>query len=74
MLTLVEVGEGFIVQFNGGRGSCTQNILKGEDLVIGVWRKVGLLLFEDGQRKHVAGEQRQKNSVSELPCRCYGDI
>lgn len=57
MLTLVEVGECFIMQFNGWRGSCTKNILKGEDLVLGVWRQVGLLLLEDGKGKYIAGEQ-----------------
>lgn len=63
MLTLVEVGECFIVQFNGGRGSCTQNILKGEDLIVAVWRQAGLLLLENGEGKNIAGEGRQNNSV-----------
>lgn len=62
-LTLVEVGECFIVQFNGWRGSCTQNILKGKDLVVAVWRQVGLLLFEDGEGEDIAGEQRQQNNT-----------
>ncbi len=59
-LTLVEVGECFIMQFDGWRGSCTQNILKGKDLVFAVWRQVGLLLLEDGEGQYIAGEQRQK--------------
>lgn len=60
MLTLVEVGECFIVQFNGWRGSCTQNILKGKDLVIGVWRQIGLLLLEDGEGEYIAEEQKKR--------------
>lgn len=56
MLTLVEVGERFIMQFNGWRGSCTQNILEGKDLVVGIWGQVGLLLLEDGKGKYIAGE------------------
>lgn len=68
ILTLVEVGECFIVQFNGWRGRCTQNILKGKDLVFVFWRQVGLLLFEDGEGEHVAGEQsHEKRAVSKLP-------
>lgn len=59
MLTLVEVGECFIMQFNSWRGSCTQNILEGKDLVFSVWRQVGLLLLEDGEGEDIAGEQRQ---------------
>lgn len=62
MLTLVEVGECFIMQFNGWRGSCTQNILKGKDLVVGIWRQVGLLLFEDGEGEYIAGEQAKEHS------------
>lgn len=34
MLTLVEVGECFIMQFNSRRGRCTQNILKGKDHIL----------------------------------------
>lgn len=63
MLTLVEVGECFIVQFDSGRGSCTQNILKGKDLIVAVWRQAGLLLLENGEGKYIAGEQRQNNSA-----------
>lgn len=63
ILTLVEVGECFIMQFNGGRGSCTQNILKGKDLILAVWRQAGLFLLEDGEGKYIAGEQRQYNSA-----------
>lgn len=59
VLTLVEVGEGFIVQFNGWRGSCTQNILKREDLVVSVWRQVRFLLFEDGEGKYITGEREK---------------
>lgn len=33
-LTLVEVGERFVMQFNSRRGRCTQNILKGKDHVL----------------------------------------
>ena len=60
MLTLVEVGECFVMQFNGWRGSCTQNILKGKDLVVAVCRQVGLLLLEDGEGEHITGDQRQR--------------
>lgn len=60
MLTLVEVGECFIMQFNGWRGSCAQNILEGKDLVVGVWRKVGLLLLEDGEGEYIAGKQAKE--------------
>lgn len=63
MLTLVEVGECFIMQFNSWRSSCTQNILKGKDLVLVVWRQVGLLLFEDGEGEHIAGEQRPRTKL-----------
>lgn len=70
MLTLVEVGERFIMQFNGWRGSCTQNILEGKDLVVGIWGQVGLLLLEDGESKYIAGEEK-KNSVSMLPMTDY---
>lgn len=59
MLTLVEVGECFIMQFNSWRGSCTQNILEGKDLVVSVWRQVGLLLLEDGEGEDIAGGQRK---------------
>lgn len=62
VLTLIEVGECFIMQFNGRRGSCTQNILKRKDLVVAVWRQVGLLLLEDGEGKYVAGEHRDKRT------------
>lgn len=58
MLTLVEVGECFVMQFDSGRGSCTQNILEGKDLVVAVGRQVGLLLLEDGESEHVAAEKR----------------
>lgn len=60
MLTLVEVGECFIMQFNSRRGSCTQNILKWKDLVLTVWRQIWLLLLEDGECKHIAGEQERQ--------------
>lgn len=60
MLTLVEVGECFIMQFNGRRGSCTQNILKGKDLILAVWRQAGLLLLEDGEGKYITGEERDE--------------
>lgn len=50
------------MQFDGRRGSCTQNILKGKDLVLTVWRQAGLLLFEDGQGENIAGENRDKIS------------
>lgn len=62
VLTLVEVGERFVMQFNGRRGSCTQNILKGKDLVVAVRRQVGLLLLEDGEGEYVAGEHRDKKN------------
>lgn len=48
MLTLVEVGKCFIVQFDGRRGRCTQNILERKNLVLTVRRQVGLLLLKDG--------------------------
>lgn len=60
MLTLVEVGERFVVQFNGWRGSCTQNVLEGKDLVVIVWRQVGLLLLENGEGKYIAREHKKK--------------
>lgn len=64
MLTLVEVGECFVMQFNGWRGSCTENILKGKDLIFVVWRQVRLLLFEDGECEYITGEQEEeKESV-----------
>lgn len=52
------------MQFDGRRGSCTQNILKGKDLVLTVWRQAGLLLLEDGQGENIAGDNRDK--ISEL--------
>lgn len=64
LLTLVEVGECFLMQFDGRRGSCTQNILKGKDLVVTVWRQAGFLLLEDGQGENIAGDNRDK--ISEL--------
>lgn len=63
-LTLVEVGEGLLMQFDSRRGSCTQNVLKGKDLVLTVWRQAGLLLLEDGQGENIAGDNRDK--ISEL--------
>lgn len=53
------------MQFNGWWGSCTQNILKGKDLVVRVRRQVGLLLFEDGKGKNIAGEQRENKKIFE---------
>lgn len=52
------------MQFDGRRGSCTQNILKGKDLVLIVWRQAGLLLLEDGQGENIAEDNRDK--ISEL--------
>ena len=63
---MVEVGEGFIVQFDGGRGSCTQNVLKGEDLVLVVRRKDGLFLFEDGEGEDIAEEQKHTHTKQTL--------
>lgn len=48
MLTLVEVGKRFIMQFDSRRGCCTQNILERKNLVLTVRRQVGLLLLKDG--------------------------
>lgn len=58
MLTLVEVGERFIVQFNSRRGRCTQNILKGKDHILIFWRQAGLLLLEDGKGKNITGGKK----------------
>lgn len=63
MLTLVEVGECFIMQFNSWRGSCTQDILEGKDLVVRVWRQVGLLLLEDGEGQYIAGDEKQTKNT-----------
>ena len=63
-LTLVEVGECFVMQLDGRRGSCTQNILEGQDLVFIVRGQVGLFLLEDGQGEHVAETTKHKeNSI-----------
>lgn len=66
MRTLVEVGECFLVQFDGRRGRCTQNILKGKDLVFIVWGQAGLLLLEDWQGKNIAGNIRDKKKSEML--------
>lgn len=58
MLTLVEVGERFIMQFNSRRGRCTQNILKGKDHILIFWRQAGLLLLEDGKGKNITGGKK----------------
>lgn len=52
-LTLVEVGEGFIMQFNSRRGRCTQNILERKDHILIFWGQGGLLLLEDGKGKNI---------------------
>ena len=63
-LTLVEVGEGFVMQLDGWRCSCTQNILEGQDLVFIVRGQVGLFLLEDGQGEHVAETTKHReNSI-----------
>lgn len=58
---MVEVGECFLVQFDGRRGRCTQNVLKGKDLVFIVRGQTGLLLLEDGQGKNIAVKKTKKN-------------
>lgn len=61
MLTLVEVGECFIMQFNSRRGRCTQNILKGKDHILIFWGQAGLLLLEDGKGKNITrGKKKQR--------------
>lgn len=57
MLTLVEVGKRFIMQFDSRRGCCTQNILERKNLVLTVRGQVRLLLLKDGEGQHVAGER-----------------
>lgn len=64
MLTLVEVGERFIMQFNSRRGRCTQNILKGKDHILIFWRQAGLLLLEDGKRKNITGGKKTDTYIT----------
>lgn len=64
MLTLVEVGERFIMQFNSRRGRCTQNILKGKDHILIFWRQAGLLLLEDGKGKNITGGKKTDTYIT----------
>lgn len=57
---MVEVGEGFLVQFDGRRGRRTQNVLKGKDLVLIVRGQAGLLLLEDGQGENITVKKTDK--------------
>lgn len=63
-LTLVEVGECFIMQFNSRRGRCTQNILKGKDHILIVWGQAGLLLLEDGKGKNITSGKKKERYMN----------
>lgn len=62
-LTLVEVGECFIMQFNSRRGRCTQDILKGKDHILIFWGQAGLLLLEDGKGKNITREKKKERNM-----------
>lgn len=55
-LTLVEVGEGLVVQFDGRGGGGAQDVLEGQQLVLVLRGQAGLLLLEDGQSQDIAVE------------------